>query len=69
MSEKGEVRHSELSKVIPSRGTLSLTLRDAEQEGLISRRVVNSKPPASYYSLTVKGRRVSSLLKEIREAV
>lgn len=69
LGEKGEVRYSELSKLIASRGTLSLSLKETEEEGLTSRRVVLSKPVASYYSLTAKGKKIASLLREMGETV
>ena len=58
MYEKGEVRYSELSKSIPSRGTLSLCINELEEEGILKRRIVVSKPIQSYYSLGKNGKRV-----------
>ena len=64
--EKGEVRHGDLVKLIASRGTLSLSIRDLEEEGLVQRRVAPTKPIKSFYSLTSKGREVAEKLGEIR---
>ncbi len=63
--EKGEVRYSELLSLIKSRATLGVSLRDLEQEGLIQRRVVDSKPIKSFYSLTEKGADVAKALQQV----
>ena len=61
-----ELRHSDLSRIVRSRGTLGLSLKELESEGLIQRRVVVSRPIQSYYSLTKKGKRLASKLIEGR---
>jgi len=63
--EKGEVRYTDLTNLIASRGTLSLNLKELEEEGLIQRRVVTTKPIQAYYSLTDKGREVASNFERI----
>lgn len=67
--EKGEVRYAEFTKLISSRGTLSLVLKELDQEGLIQRRVVISKPIQTYYTLTDRGREIGARLKEVEEAL
>ena len=67
--EKGEVRHGNLTKLITSRGTLSLSIRDLEEEGLVQRRVAPTKPIKSFYSLTGKGREVAKRLQEICDEI
>jgi len=67
LRDQEEVRHSKLSALIPSRGTLSLNLKHLEREGLIQRRVVATKPIQSLYSLTEKGARVAGKLAEVRK--
>jgi len=62
---KGEVRYTDLTKLITSRGTLSLNLKELDEEGLIQRRVVTTKPIQAYYSLTDKGREVASHFERI----
>jgi DNA-binding HxlR family transcriptional regulator len=42
-----------------------VSLRDLEQEGLIQRRVVDSKPIKSFYSLTEKGADVAKALQQV----
>ena len=70
LSRKGEVRYSAISKLITSRGTLSLVLRELEEEGLVHRRVVaESRPIQSHYSLTKKGREVASELARIEDII
>ena len=64
--KKGEVRHSELSETVNSRGTLSLSLKDLIEEGLIQRRVLDTKPIQSLYSLTEKGVLIAKEMYEIQ---
>jgi DNA-binding HxlR family transcriptional regulator len=66
--EKGEVRYTDLTKLIASRGALSTNLKLLEKEDLLSRRVVTSKPIQTYYSLTRKGQSIANNLKEIRKS-
>ena len=51
-----QARHSELTALMTSRGTLSLNLRELEEEKLIKRRVAVTKPIQTFYSLTEKGK-------------
>jgi DNA-binding HxlR family transcriptional regulator len=44
LHEKGEVRYADLTRLITSRGTLSLNIKELEEEGLIYRRIVTTKP-------------------------
>ena len=65
LHQKGEARHTELSKIITSRGTLSLNLKDLEKEALIQRKILDTKPIQSLYSLTEKGKTIAKQLNEI----
>jgi DNA-binding HxlR family transcriptional regulator len=65
LAEKGEARHSQLERVIKSRGTLATNLNDLIDEGLIRRKVLPTKPIQSKYSLTEKGQAVSKLISEL----
>ena len=69
MLEKGEVRHSDLSGMMKSRGTLSLSLRDLQEEGLINRKVLDTKPIQSLYTLSDKGTLVAQKLRDVRAIV
>jgi len=63
--EKGEVRYTDLTNLLTSRGTLSLNLKELDEEELIQRRVVTSKPIQSYYSLTDKGKVIAEILNRL----
>ena len=65
--ERKEVRYSELTKLFTSRGTLSANLKGLEEEKLIQRRIVDSKPIQSYYSLTDRGREIAKRFNEIKK--
>jgi DNA-binding HxlR family transcriptional regulator len=67
--QKGDTRHTQLSKLTTSRGTLSLSLRELEQEGLIQRKIIDTKPIQSIYSLTEKGNTIAKQLKEIQQQI
>jgi DNA-binding HxlR family transcriptional regulator len=63
----GEVRYKDLTKLIDSRGTLSLSIKELQEELLIQRSVLTTKPIQAYYSLTEKGKEIAFLLKKIEE--
>jgi DNA-binding HxlR family transcriptional regulator len=67
--EKGEVRYTDLTKLIASRGTLSLNIRELEEEDLIQRRVVATKPIQVHYSLTEKGAEIVALVSAIKKQI
>lgn len=67
--EKGDVRYSDLAGLIASRGTLSLNIKELEEEGLIQRRVVTTKPIQAHYSLTDKGRGIVVHLDKIKKSL
>ena len=54
---------------VVSRQTFADLLRLLEEEGLVNRRVTDSRPPRVNYSLSEKGRRISSILKSLDEAL
>lgn len=69
LREQNEVRYTQLTKLIRSRGTLSSALKDLEEEGFIKRRIITTKPIAAYYSLTEIGKKVADYLLEIQKEV
>jgi len=69
IASRKEVRYSELNRRIGSRGTLALLLRELEEEGMMNRRVVTSKPIQSFYSLTPRGKIVAGLFQQISESL
>ncbi len=67
--EKVEVRYADLTRLIASRGTLSLNVRELEEEGLIQRRVVTSKPIQAHYSLTARGGEIATHFSKIEKTL
>jgi DNA-binding HxlR family transcriptional regulator len=67
--QKEGLRHAQLSKLTTSRGTLSLSLRELEQEGLIQRKLLDTKPLQSIYSLTEKGNTIAQQLTQIKQTI
>jgi len=67
--ERGEVRYADLTKLMTSRGTLSLNLKELGEEGLMQRRIVTTKPIQAHYSLTEKGKQIAIHLDRIQKIV
>lgn len=67
--QKGEARHAQLSKLTASRGTLSLSLRELEKDGLVQRKILDTKPLQSIYSLTEKGNAVAKQFSEVEQLI
>lgn len=66
LHEKGEVRYTDLTNLIASRGTLSSNLKELDEEKMIQRRIVATKPIHAYYSLTERGREIAKRFSEIK---
>ncbi len=67
---EGPLRYSELKKKVKgaTERTLSLQLKDLEQDGVINRKVYTSKPPLKVeYSLTDFGKTLIPLLQAIAD--
>ena len=69
LHERGEVRYTDLTDLITSRGTLSLNLEELSEESLIERRVVATKPVQAHYSLTHKGKEVAAHFDKVRKTL
>lgn len=69
INEKGEVRFTDLTKLIASRGALSSNLQALENEGLINRRVETGRPIRSFYDLTGKGKKIANSFQEIKRTI
>jgi DNA-binding HxlR family transcriptional regulator len=69
LHKRGEVRYADLTKLIASRGTLSLNIKELEEEGLIQRRIVATKPIQAHYSLTDKGRKIATHFDKIKKTL
>jgi DNA-binding HxlR family transcriptional regulator len=65
--ENSEVRYKDLTKLIDSRGTLSLNIKELQEELLIQRSILTTKPIQAYYSLTEKGKEIAVLLRKIEK--
>ena len=50
---------------VVSRQTFGDILKKLEKEGIVDRRVVDSRPPRVEYSLTKKGKNVAKILYEL----
>jgi len=62
-----KARYSELLReVIVVRSTLAYVLSELEEEELIKRKVINTKPIQVVYSLTEKGEKIAKHFLEIR---
>jgi DNA-binding HxlR family transcriptional regulator len=69
LQTKGQSRHNELEKIIRSRGTLATNLNDLINEGLVTRKVIPTKPIQSNYSLTERGHNISKTLIELLKLI
>jgi DNA-binding HxlR family transcriptional regulator len=52
---------------VVSRETFSILIRELEREGIVARRLIDSRPPRVEYSLTGKGREVAEALSRLDE--
>ena len=66
---RGPVRFNELQRLLGAITTKTLTqqLRELEQQGIIQRTVYPETPPRVEYSLTVLGRTIQPILKNLCE--
>jgi len=67
-AEEGAVRFNEFKQAlegIPPR-TLAQRLAELEEEGILERRVVDSRPPRVEYRLTAAGRKLRVLVDAMR---
>lgn len=58
-----------ISKVLLSRQAFSNLLKILEENGIVSRKVIENRPPRVEYSLTNKGKDIAELLKRLNEIV
>ena len=52
--ERGEVRYTDLTKLMTSRGTLSLNLKELSEEGLMQRRILTDGVCSNEDILTIQ---------------
>lgn len=71
LGEAGEAGYYDTYKqgFVVSRQTFSDILKLLEGQGLVTRRVVDERPPRVYYSLSDKGKRVVEALGSLGEAL
>ena len=69
LEREGEVRHTELSKVVASRGTLSLSLKELEEEELIQRTVLATKPFKACITYPKKARKLPNTKMKSRTSL
>ena len=68
--ETNDARYSELlDEVIQSRSTLALSLRDLQDDQLIERRVLASRPVQTRYTLTSEGKKVAEHLSTVKKLI
>ena len=67
---EGRSRFCELERALSgiSPRTLSLRLRDLEQEGVVERQTFSEVPPRVEYALTEKGRALLPLIEDMRSS-
>lgn len=65
---EGTMRFSDLHRGMKgiSPKTLSLRLRELEEQGILTRRVYPEVPPRVEYSLTEKGKKLEGIFKELK---
>ena len=69
LHDRGEVRYADFAKLIASRGTLSLSLKELGEEELVQRRIETTKPIQAHYSLTDRGREIATYLSKIKKTL
>ena len=66
--QEGEKRFNELKRSTDANArTLSRVLDDLQESGFVERRLEEDAPVATYYSLTERGRSLSSVFEEVEE--
>lgn len=69
LSEQGEVRYSKFKGLVKSRATLDWALRELVNRELIVRRVIDTRPIQTVYTLTLKGEQAVKHIKELIKIV
>ena len=54
---------------VASRQSFAMLLKELEDRGIVSRRVIESRPPKVEYALTTKGEEVASTLRRLNEVL
>ena len=68
--DRGNARYSELlEEAIQSRSTLALALRELQEEQLVERQVMDTRPVQTMYALTSFGKKVAEHLSAIKKLI
>ncbi|BCS93154.1 winged helix-turn-helix transcriptional regulator [Metallosphaera javensis (ex Sakai et al. 2022)] len=64
LDKYGKMRFSEMLRKIDglTQRALSIRLKDLEENGIVKREVISSRPVATLYSLTVQGRAIKNAM-------
>jgi DNA-binding HxlR family transcriptional regulator len=54
---------------VVSRQTFANLLKELEDKGIVSRKVINERPPRVEYSLTEKGKEMARILNELNQMI
>jgi len=65
MEKAGRMRYSEIVKIVGYSTTATRALKSMEGQGILRRQVLDEPYRPVSYSLTDKGRKLASLLKEL----
>lgn len=65
----GKANYYEIYKqyFVGSRQTISNILKTLETEGVVTRKIIENRPPRVEYSLTGKGRKIAETLEKLEE--
>ncbi len=67
--EKKEVRYSKFKGLVKSRATIDWALRQLVERGLIKRKMIDTPPIHTVYTLTAKGLLVVKQLRELTRLI
>ncbi len=65
LDKAAKMRYTEIVKVVGYSTTTTRSLKNLEKTGIVKREVLNAPYRPVAYSLTEKGRKLASLLKEL----
>jgi len=71
LDKVGKAGYYEIYKqnFVVSRQTFANLLKKLEEEGIVNRKVIESRPPRVEYSLTSKGKRVADILSDLEREI
>jgi DNA-binding HxlR family transcriptional regulator len=65
----GKAGYYEMLKLgfVASRETFSILIKELEKESIVTRKLIDSRPPRVEYSLTSKGKEVAEILNKLNK--